>query len=117
MNVSPVFIGGCGRSGTTMLGAILGAHSDCLCVPEAPFKTDVLRFFDPAATESRQILAALVLTRRFRLWGLDPAVLQRTLLQFEGSFADGLLWLVLRYGEAVGKPQPRLWIDHTPSNV
>ena len=31
----PVFIGGCPRSGTTLLGAMLGAHRDVICPPEA----------------------------------------------------------------------------------
>ncbi|MGH2753432.1 MAG: sulfotransferase, partial [Actinomycetota bacterium] len=40
--MKPVFIGGCERSGTTMLGAMLGAHPRHLCPPEMPFKIDVL---------------------------------------------------------------------------
>ncbi|MFL5475589.1 MAG: sulfotransferase, partial [Gemmatimonadales bacterium] len=31
----PLFIGGCERSGTTMLAAMLGGHSRCLCLPES----------------------------------------------------------------------------------
>lgn len=38
-----IFIGGCSRSGTTLLGAMLGAHSDIICSPESHFKIDVLR--------------------------------------------------------------------------
>ena len=33
----PVFIGGCMRSGTTLLGSVLGGHSQVVCVPEARF--------------------------------------------------------------------------------
>ncbi|MBD3360653.1 hypothetical protein GF366_02510, partial [Candidatus Peregrinibacteria bacterium] len=38
-----IFIGGCPRSGTTMLGSLLGAHPEALCIPESQFKTDVMR--------------------------------------------------------------------------
>jgi hypothetical protein len=41
--MKPVFVGGCDRSGTTPLGAILGAHPECACVPESQFVLDVLR--------------------------------------------------------------------------
>jgi hypothetical protein len=115
--MTPVFIGGCGRSGTTLLGSILGAHSDCLCVPESPFKTDILRFYDRATTATAEILAAILQTRRFQLWGLDPSVLRRSLDATNLTYAQGLLWLVTKYGECVGKPAPRFWIDHTPANV
>ena len=47
----PVFIGGCGRSGSTMLGAMLGTHPDCLTTPEATF------FFVPI--RRRQVLIFL----------------------------------------------------------
>jgi hypothetical protein len=36
--MEPVFIGGCSRSGTTLLGAMLGAGPQCLATPESPFK-------------------------------------------------------------------------------
>lgn len=115
--LTPVFIGGCGRSGTTLLGSILGAHSDCLCVPESPFKTDILRVYDPATTDSRRLLAAILQTRRFQLWGLDTAALDRLLDETHLTYPQRLLWLVTKYGECVGKPSPRFWIDHTPANI
>ncbi len=113
----PVFIGGCGRSGTTLLGSLLGAHSDCLCVPESPFKTDVLRFFDHKTVPSCEILAAILKTRRFKLWGLDRAALETCASQLDVHYPAGLLWLVGKYGESVGKPAAGLWVDHTPANV
>jgi hypothetical protein len=33
------------------------------------------------------------------------------------SYSDGLLRLVGKYGECVGKPSSRFWIDHTPANI
>lgn len=115
--MTPIFIGGCGRSGTTLLGSVLGAHSDCLCVPESPFKTDILRFYDPATTDNRRLLAAILETRRFKLWGLDSPALHRSLQTTNLTYPQGLLWLVAKYGECVGKSRARVWVDHTPANV
>ena len=115
--MTPVFIGGCGRSGTTLLGSILGAHGDCLCVPESPFKTDILRVYDSATADSRTLIAAILDTRRFKLWGLDCDTLRRCLEQTNLSYPQGLLWLVAKYGECVGKPAPLVWVDHTPANI
>lgn len=115
--MTPVFIGGCGRSGTTLLGSVLGAHSDCLCTPESPFKTELLRFFDLATTAPAELLRTILETRRFKLWGLDAAALNRSLEKVRGTYAEGLQWLVAKYGETVGKPAARFWIDHTPGNV
>ena len=115
--ISPVFIGGCGRSGTTLLGAILGAHRECLCVPESPFKTDLLRFHNPDSGDVRSLLSAILSTRRFRLWGLDDGQLRRDLSELELTYPEALLWLVRQYGQHAGKPDSRVWVDHTPSNV
>jgi hypothetical protein len=115
--ISPIFIGGCGRSGTTLLGAILGAHSQCVCVPESPFKTDILRFWDPATADPRCLLEAIIKTRRFRLWGMDEPSVLDALPQFSGTYAEALAWLVARYAQVVGRSPSSRWVDHTPVNV
>ena len=43
----PVFIVGCQRSGSTLLGSILGGHSSIVCLPEAQFIVDVMPGLDP----------------------------------------------------------------------
>jgi hypothetical protein len=50
--IRPFFIGGCARSGTTMLGAMLGAHRPP-CTPESQFKTDVPKSFGRPIQEGR----------------------------------------------------------------
>jgi hypothetical protein len=114
---APIFVGGCGRSGTTLLGSILGAHDDCICVPESQFKTDILRFLDPTRSGARPLLEAIIETRRFRLWGLNSSQLKAAAATFEGSFADALEWLVARYAESVGMRPASRWVDHTPGNL
>ena len=78
--MKPLFIGGCERSGTTMLGAMLGGHSRCLCLPESQFMDDQLAHADAdGRIDSRAALSRILAHERFRLlWDLpsDPAPVQ-----------------------------------------
>jgi hypothetical protein len=114
-----VFIGGCGRSGTTLMGAMLGAHSACITTPESHFKTSVLQACggDPEKTDP---LAALDLIRRhwrFKIWGLDIDPADVPVSEVGTSYSRLLMWTVARYAQQNGKPEARIWIDHTPANV
>lgn len=111
-----IFIGGCGRSGTTLLGAMLGAHSQCVCVPESQFKAPLLR--DPAYAESGPIYELLRSSWRFKLWDLPTT---REEIEAIGRNSNlpirALLHLVERYAERIDKPQSSIWVDHTPHNI
>ncbi len=109
-----IFIGGCSRSGTTMLGAILGAHSDCVCPPESHFKISVIR---SCRTRTGDVdpdcaLRLIRLHWRFKLWGVDvdPAYAPTD------SYVRLLDWLVEEYAQERGI-DARVWVDHTPENV
>jgi hypothetical protein len=112
-----VFIGGCERSGTTLLGAMLGAHSDCICTPESQFKTDALHVLG-WEMDHLSVSSALKVIRdqwRFDLWNLD---LDDDVDDEVGdSYASLLTWIVTRYAGSTGKPRASVWVDHTPANV
>ena len=114
--MKPIFIGGCVRSGTTMLGAILGSRPDHVCCPEMPFKFDILRSAgaDGALTvdEVRRIARshwkADVLG-----WRLDAHD-----WDFQGdTAAEGTKGIVRGYARLHGCPDPSVWIDHSPANI
>ena len=65
-----IFIGGCSRSGTTLLGSMLGAHSDCITTPESHFKTSVLRgrSADIFNLDSKEALSKISRQWRFKVW-------------------------------------------------
>ena len=42
-NKKVVFIGGCSRSGTTLLGSLLGSPSNCVTTPESQFVIDTTK--------------------------------------------------------------------------
>ncbi|MGH7961502.1 MAG: sulfotransferase family protein [Candidatus Binatia bacterium] len=121
--MKPIFIGGCERSGTTLLGAMLGAHTSCLCVPEMKFKFDILRFAHEdhdihgmrGMIDKADIVRRLAKRSNFRIWELtlDVAAVPHEQI----SCCALIEWLVTIYGQKVGKPMPAMWVDHTPSNI
>jgi hypothetical protein len=116
--MKPIFIGGCERSGTTLLGAMLGAHARHLCVPEMQFKFDILQLADRNGAQGYNkaaLVKALARRSHFRLWEL--AIDVTTIAQESGSSRELIEWFVRLYGQKVDKPTPMLWLDHTPKNI
>ena len=77
----PVFIGGCGRSGTTFLAALLGGHPQVIAPPEAQFVVRGLSAAvgGPASERSARFAQVVRDDWRLRLWGLpdDPGACPR----------------------------------------
>jgi protein-tyrosine sulfotransferase len=92
----PIIIGGCGRSGTTLLRVILDTHPDICCGPES-------NLFLPRPPSPR-------LPARF---GLGADTIERLLLttRSQGEFVDRFFEL---YSRSRGKPR---WAEKTPRNV
>ena len=123
MIVAPeaVFVGGCPRSGTTLLASLLGALPGCVVTPESQFKHSPLRQLQqqPAVPLSgpglrRQLSAHL----RFRHWdvSLEPGDPAERLGPAE--LRQLLLALVRRFAERQAPwPASLTWIDHTPQNI
>lgn len=123
MTVAPeaVFIGGCPRSGTTLLASLLGALPGCVVTPESQFKQQPLHALqrDPSLEITGEALQhQLRAHRRFRQWGvaLSPDDLSERLGPAE--LRQLLLTLARRVGEAQQLAAPlTTWIDHTPQNI
>jgi hypothetical protein len=113
----PVFIGGHPRSGTTLLGAMIGTHSACVCTPESQFKTRVLRDASVNNQGTLNLEAALRKIQnnwRFKIWDLPLGAVPFNSIQ---TYRDLVEFLVTAYGEKFGRMNPSIWVDHTPSNV
>lgn len=114
---SALFIGGCDRSGTTLLGSLLGQSKDAHVTPESQFKTQAIlaegglpRDFDPQALFEERIASA----PRWPIWAGAGA----ELAQLGGSYGEFLLALASSHAQAHDpQAQPHTWIDHTPSNL
>lgn len=116
--MKPILIGGCERSGTTLLGAMLGAQASHLCVPEMQFKFDILHWADNGGTDrldTAETVKRLTRRARFRLWELE---LDGAAMPDESASGREMIeWLIRRYGKKAGKALPEVWIDHTPKNI
>ena len=115
----PVFIGGCPRSGTTLLGAMLGAHSRCVATPESIFTIRPLaaRFRQNGNRLSESIIDEVLKTWRFRTWDLPVSKQDLAGLFDSSSLAALLEYLVEEYARKRGKLSFDFWIDHTPQNT
>jgi len=108
-----VFIGGASRSGTTMLGAMLGSHSTMFATPESQFKFDVAPVFHAHEGSFQDVIRFLEKHPRFEVWQFQPdwsAVQQ-------GSIGEMIHSLAEQYAIKKAKPDFTHWIDHTPTNL
>src|SRR5688572_25806338 len=94
---SPVIVGGCGRSGTTLMRVILDTHPSICCGPES-------HLFLP------HLPAPAKLAQRFGLSQTDVA----TLLATSATQAEFIDRFFARYAEVRQKPR---WAEKTPRNV
>lgn len=113
-----IFIGGCPRSGTTLLGACLGAHPDVLCLPESPFKTDALRYSsrNPSASKN-ELLDYIKHNSKFKWWDVDIDQAMSSQDDSDKSVVGILQSVVQQYAEKLKKDHCSYWVDHSPNNI
>ena len=116
--MKPIFIGGCPRSGTTLLATIIGSHPQCCSVPESQFKIELLRGLprDPAPAQALGALQMALRTPRFRSWKPATERLRQGGDDSPGSYAGLIDRLVVSYAELAGNREAGYWVDGTPSN-
>ncbi len=118
--VVPVFIGGCPRSGTTMLASLLGKHHSILVTPESQFKEKLINSFPIRHKEDLiNIINYLEKNFRFNIW--DIAVnrdeLYENLQLTQYNHQTIIRYLLDEYNKANEVKNYRYWIDHTPENI
>lgn len=96
-SASPIVVGGCGRSGTTLMRVILDTHPNICCGPES-------RLFLPQWPSPRKLAG------RFGLPG-DEVERLKAASRSQAEFTDRFFAL---YSEARQKPR---WAEKTPRNV
>ena len=114
-----VFIGGCHRSGTTLVGAMLGTNLDCLTIPEAQFKVEALGScgIPENSANVKRALDMIIRDWRFKKWGMSIVPESVPMHEIGNSYGRLFDWLVKKYGEFIGKNDFRVWVDHTPRNI
>jgi hypothetical protein len=119
MNFRPVFIGGCDRSGTTLLGDMLGSTSWSFATPETQFFHELLLRIKLGAFDSSEEAAAWLHGHfRFATWELDLDVKElAALINLEKPrvTVEAIVEHYLRQTHPQ-KTAADVWIDHTPDN-
>jgi Sulfotransferase family len=110
----PLFVVGCGRSGSTLLRLMLDAHPDLAVPGESHFIPDLRRRFpDPVAPE--ELTAALLRTPHFRHWRTAEASVWRRVRALDTpTFANVVGSAFLANADEQGATR---WGDKTPAYV
>jgi hypothetical protein len=116
-----VFIGGCPRSGTTMLGSILGSSARCIVTPESPFKHKIpysLIMDIKKGLPKLEFLQKLSSNFKFKLWDIQISKeLKLPDKLFAQDYQSFLYKLVNEYAVANNRSEWTTWVDHTPDNI
>lgn len=115
-----IFIGGCQRSGTTMLGSMIGSAADGICIPEAQFIINIYKKFPKimnGGIETRYFVSLLHQDVRFRLWRVDLSKFTENTIKKYLGYDELLKELVITFSKKKRKPMPKYWVDHTPMNI
>lgn len=121
-NISPVFIGGCERSGTSFLASMLGNHPSYITTPECQFKVKLANFLDwsePCDQEKMQS-AIDFMNHHFRFLIWDTLLNEDDYLNSTHQYSlRGLIeHTVQQYAQQKhNKLNPLVWFDHDPYNL
>jgi hypothetical protein len=108
-----IFIGGASRSGTTLLGSMLGTHSQMITTPESQFKFNLAPWFEGSEKNPDAIYRELVNNNRFKIWKINP---DQSVLNF-AKLSTLVHDLVDMYVKANQLHAYTYWVDHTPVNL
>ena len=120
VRVIPIFVGGSPRSGTTLLGAMLGAHSRVVCLPEAPFIGPLalaLRGRQGDQKAAEEVHRAFRADFKFAFWKLGPEDLNACAELIGTSYRELVEAYVARFAHRNGRADATHWVDHSPNTV
>lgn len=126
----PIFIGGCPRSGTTMLGAMLANAPGCVTTPESHFKHALIARCAEKPLTREQLMKFLAQSNEIAFWELPLKELALWVNNYPNEITldhvPALLnEIVYRYDQRAGtrlaqpasSPHLLRWVDHTPMNI
>lgn len=118
MSAGPIFILGCDRSGTTMLGDIIGASEDCFVTPESHFFHDYLKAYSAGGMRlEADFLRGVLSHGRFETWGYTKPVSDLINCFDSNDPTKTIVKLLSEYKSQHGYDDSKIWVDHTPDNI
>ena len=109
------FVVGCGRSGTTLLRAMLDSHPRLAIPPESYFVTELASEWSGRAFSWSELRERVAAHDRFVRWGVDAGALDAEAeVRRPQTFADGIRCTFAAYARSRGKAR---YGDKTPRYV
>ena len=114
----PVFVVGCQRSGSTLLGAMMGAHPEIVCIPEGQFIVDLM----PMRGNDERVDPSEVIDRvtkhwRFQIWDFDLRSKRPRPGDIEPTYRAAIEWLIARFANTQARRDARVWVDQQPGHI
>lgn len=114
----PIFIGGCDRSGTTLLASLIGGDPETICLPESCFIGQFLPDYDPIESwEAQELLERIRNHIDFSAWREHGCTGDIGSIAANIPYSELIGELAIHYAEHVQKGPVRRFIDHSPENV
>ncbi len=118
--LKPVFIFGCDRSGTTMLGDMLGSHNDAIVTPESQFFHELLLLIHNKVFRSRdEVVDWLITNFRFAVWDMKyerDELIELVDLDNPRVMIESIIHYYIKQRQP-DKRKSLMWVDHTPDNM
>lgn len=112
--MKPIFVCGCERSGTTMLGSILGSHSSVICIPESRFFEPVYKSIMNNEYDPETAINTIKNHIKFKLWDL---VIENGIESDLAKYPDKLIIKLIDLYKRKNNKKANIWVDHTPLNI
>ncbi|MDR9498551.1 MAG: sulfotransferase [Hydrogenovibrio sp.] len=118
----PVFVCGAPRSGTTLVGSILGSGTGGVVTPESQFVADLAqhyRFNETKPWPKSSLQKKISSHFRYKLWQIPfPSLASFPDEIGMNEFREVILKLVRGYAKHHhGQEAPSIWVDHTPTHI
>lgn len=114
--LTPIFIGGCDRSGTTLLGAMLARFPGVVALPESQFIFEAAYLHQDANASLAEVAGYISNHLRFAAWRCAGCAPPQRHLKDELSYRGFIDALIRDYARATGVADVRTFVDHSPNN-
>jgi hypothetical protein len=113
IELTPLFIGGCARSGTTVLAKIISEKFKFVVTPESQFKSDPNYFKDSRFYFGIKDHIEILKSKRFKGWDIHEELLFDTEIKSFDLYLDYIVSRFAKKHNLGAHP----WLDHTPNNI